>query len=628
MTETKRFGAWLRSCRQSAGLSQEALAGRAGLSVRALRNLERGRTDPHSGSLRRLADALELRGEARGQFFAAAGRQPAGDACADAAAAPEGGLARAGDGQVVPRQLPGPVRQFVGRDSELAALTALLDQADTMPDAVLISAIGGTAGVGKTALAVRWAYQIAERFPHGQLYVNLRGYDPDEPLPAADALAGFLRDLGVSGPDIPAGCSERAARFRSLLAGRRMLVVLDNAAQAEQVRPFLPGNPECVTLVTSRDALAGLVARDGAVRLDLDLLPLPEAVGLLRGLIGSRVDEDLTAAAALARQCCGLPLALRVAAELAAAKPDIPLADLAAELADLQRRLDALETGGDERAAVRSVLSWSYRHLSPPAAKMFRLLGLHPGPDTTISAAASLTGVPLVEARHALGELTRAHLITEHLPGRYAFHDLLRAFAAGQAHATDELAARRAATGRILDHYLHTAHAADMLLNPARDQIGLPVHADGVRPQQFRDRGQALEWFRTEHKVLLAALALAADAGFDTQAWQLAWTMVDFFEFLGHWHDWIATQRTAIAATQRLADRAAEARCCRALGYAYARTGSDHDAQAHLTRALSLFRQADDPVGKARTHQDLSWLLDRQRQVPAQPSQLAGGARS
>jgi tetratricopeptide (TPR) repeat protein len=245
---------------------------------------------------------------------------------------------------------------------------------------------------------------------------------------------------------------------------------------------------------------------------------------------------------------------------------------------------------------------------------MFRLLGLHPGPDTSVDAAASLAGILAVQARHALCELARAHLISEHLPGRYACHDLLRAFAARQAHATDDMAARRAAIGRVLDHYLHTAHAADTLLNPARDRITLPPYPDGVRPQRLRDRGQALEWFRAEHKVLLAALALAADAGFDTQTWQLAWTLVDFLEFLGHWQDWIVTQRMAIAATRRLADQAAEARCCRALGYAYARTGSDSDAHAHLTRALSLFRQVDDPIGQARTHQDLSWMLDRQGQ--------------
>ena len=263
-----------------------------------------------------------------------------------------------------------PVPHFAGRDSELAALTGLLDRAgEQAPGAVVISAIGGTAGVGKTALAVHWAHQVAARFPDGQLYVNLRGYDPDQPMPAADALAGFLRALGVPGQDIPAEASERAARYRSLLAGRRMLVVLDNARQAEQVRPLLPGSPGCVTVVTSRDSLAGLVARDGAIRLDLDLLPPLGGGRPAAALIGARVDADPAAADALAARCARLPLALRVAAELAAARPAASLAELAGELADQQRRLDLLDAGGDPRTGVRAVFSWSYRHLDADAAR-------------------------------------------------------------------------------------------------------------------------------------------------------------------------------------------------------------------------------------------------------------------
>ena len=316
------LGQRLRACRQSAELSQDELAERSGLSTRTISNLERGRTRwPHPDSVRRLADALRLRGEARGDFLATADRRLLRNATASAVVVPDGHQARAGGGQIVPRQLPGPVRQFVGRDSEIAALTSLLDSAGSAPAALVISAIGGTAGVGKTALAIHWAHQVAGQFPDGQLYVNLRGYDPDEPVPASDALAGFLRALGVSGQDIPAEMSERAARFRSLLAGRRMLVLLDNAGQAEQVRPLLPGSPGCLTVVTSRDALAGLVARDGAVQLDLDPLPLAEAIELLRALIGTRVDGDLAAADVLAARCARLPLALRVAAEFAVNRP-------------------------------------------------------------------------------------------------------------------------------------------------------------------------------------------------------------------------------------------------------------------------------------------------------------------
>jgi transcriptional regulator with XRE-family HTH domain len=314
------FGTRLYAYRRSARLSQQELAARSGLSIRTVSNLERGRSRwPHPDSIRRLADALALRDEARREFIAAAGRRLAGGLTATAGRQ----LGHVDGGQVVPRQLPGLVRHFIGRDSELTALTGLLDQASNTSATVVISAIEGTAGVGKTALAIRWARQVAERFPDGQLYVDLRGYDPDEPVSATEALAGFLRALGVPGPDIPAETSERAARFRSLLARRRMLVVLDNARQVEQVRPLLPGSPRCVTLVTSRDALVGLVARDGAVRLDLNLLPLAEAVELLRVLIGARVDADPEAAHVLAACCARLPLALRVAAELAAARPAV-----------------------------------------------------------------------------------------------------------------------------------------------------------------------------------------------------------------------------------------------------------------------------------------------------------------
>ena len=284
-------------------------------------------------------------------------------------------------GVVVPRQLPAPVRHFAGRGQELKELTGLLGPpSGDAPPAVVITAVGGTAGVGKTALAVWWAHQVARSFPDGQLYVNLRGYDPGQPMSAADALARLLRDLGVPGPDIPAEEDERAARYRSMLAGRRMLIVLDNAGEEGQVRPLLPATPGCVAVVTSRDALAGLVARDGAARLDLGLLPLADAVSLLRTLIGGRVGAEPEAAAALAVHCCRLPLALRVAAELAAARPDVPLASLAGELAGQQQRLDLLDAGGDPRTAVRAVFSWSIRHLDPGTARAFRLLGVAPRP--------------------------------------------------------------------------------------------------------------------------------------------------------------------------------------------------------------------------------------------------------
>jgi hypothetical protein len=295
-----------------------------------------------------------------------------------------------------PRELPGAVADFVGRTEELGRLFELLDQAALAGagGAVVISAIGGTAGVGKTALALHWAHQAADRFPDGQLYVNLRGYDRDQPMTAGDALAGFLRTLGVAGSDIPADTGERATLYRSMLAGRRVLLILDNAAQDAQVRPLLPGAPGSMAVVTSRGTLAGLVARDGAHRLDLDLLPTADAVGLMRTLVGERAQVNPAAARTLVAQCARLPLALRVAADWAGPRPGSPLDELTAELADQQRRLDLLDATGDPMTAVRAVSSWSYQHLDEPAARMFRLLGVHPGPDISAAAAASLAGLP------------------------------------------------------------------------------------------------------------------------------------------------------------------------------------------------------------------------------------------
>jgi DNA-binding SARP family transcriptional activator len=359
-----------------------------------------------------------------------------------------------------PRELPADVPAFTGREAELRGLDQLLNGGDAgagQGPAAVIAAVSGTAGAGKSALAIHWAHRVAGRFPDGQLHVNLRGYDAAPPLTAAGALEVFLRALGVPDEEIPAGEDRRAARYRSLLSGKRMLVVVDNARTAEQVRPLLPGAPTCAVVVTSRDSLAGLVARDGAARLDLDLLPLEQAAGLLRELIGTRAGADPPAAAELARQCSRLPLALRVAAELAAARPDVPLAHLIAELAGRQRRLDVLDAGGDPRTAVSTVFSWSYRHLDPGLARAFRLVSLHPGPDFDSRAVAALLDTALDRARETLEALARAHLIHPTGPGRYGMHDLLRAYGRGLAGAEEGQEQALAALARLTGHYVHAA---------------------------------------------------------------------------------------------------------------------------------------------------------------------------
>jgi tetratricopeptide (TPR) repeat protein len=611
--DSATFGVRLCAARQLAGLSQQELADRSGLSIRAVSNLERGRTRwPHPDSVRRLADALELYGEARGGFLGAAARRLAGDVTASAVAAPEGGLAGADGGQVAPRQLPGPVRKFTGRDTELAALDSLLDQAGPAPAALVILAIGGTAGVGKTALAVHWANKVAERFPDGQLYVNLRGYDPAEQMPAAHALAGFLRDLGVPGPDIPAEASERAARFRSLLAGRRMLVILDNAGQVEQVRPLLPGSPGCATLVTSRDALAGLIARDGAIRLDLDLLPLAEAVGLLRALIGPRVDADPDGAGALAALCARLPLALRVAAELAAARPAASLGDLAGELADEQQRLDLLDADGDSGTGIRAVFSWSYQHLNPEAASLFRLVGLQPGPDLGLYAAAALAATTVRQTRRVLDALARAHLIHATGPGRHAMHDLLRAYARELAATHDKDDEVHAALTRLFDYYLQTAAAAMDTLFPAERHRRpcIPPTATAIPP--LATAAEARAWLDAELANLAAVAAYAAAQGWPGHTIRLSATLSRYLAGGGHFPQAVVIYTHALAAARAIGDHAAEATALSNLSQIDLHHGRSQRAASQLRQALALFRDAGDRAGEARVLHNLATVEAQQ----------------
>jgi DNA-binding SARP family transcriptional activator/Flp pilus assembly protein TadD len=502
-------------------------------------------------------------------------------------------------GPVVPRELPGPVPQFVGRAAELADLTGMLERASAQrPRTLVISAIAGMAGVGKTALALQWAHQVTDRFPDGQLHVNLRGYDPGQPMSAADALAGFLRSLGVAEQDIPAGTGERAARYRSLLAGRRMLIMIDNARDVEQVRPLLPGSRSCAAIVTSRDALAGLVAGDGARRLDLGLLPPAEAVGLLRALIGERVEAEPEAAMTLAGYCAGLPLALRVAAERAAAAPGTSLTDLTSELADQQERLDLLDATGDRLTAVRVVFSWSVRQLDDETARAFRLLGLHPGADFDAHAAAALTGAPLRQARWLLHRLARAHLIQPAGTGRYGMHDLLRAYAADQAAGHDSEQERGMALTRLFDHYLATAAVAARALFPADpDQPALPQPAGPVPP--VSSPAAALAWLDAQRSTLVAVAAHATDHGWPGHSIGLAATIFRYLD-VGHFTDAAAMHSHARRAAAQVGDRTAEAAALTMLGATDAAQGRLRQATRHLEQALALCREDGDRIGEAR----------------------------
>ncbi|MFJ1806792.1 MULTISPECIES: BTAD domain-containing putative transcriptional regulator [unclassified Streptomyces] len=513
---------------------------------------------------------------------------------------------------VVPAQLPGRVRGFTGRDAELSRLDALLDA--SRPSApVVISAVSGTAGVGKTTLAVHWGHRMRKHFPDGQLYVNLRGFDPSgASRDPAEALRGFLDAFEVPPARVPTGVDAQAALYRSLLADRRVLVVLDNARDAEQVRPLLPGAPGCLALVTSRNRLTSLAAAEVAHLLALDVLTPAEATSMLAARLGApRTEAEPAAVADIVTRCAGLPLALAVVAARAATQPRIPLATLADELRDTGDRLDALD-GGDPASQVRAVLSWSYDALSPAAARLFRLLGLHPGPDVGAPAAASLAGLPPARVRALLAELIRTHLLAESVPGRYSFHDLLRAYAAELAHAQDEEDDRRHATHRMLDHYLHTALGAQRLLGPPADRI-LPHPAQPqVAPEQPADREAAMAWFAAEHPVLLNTVHQAFETGFDTHVWQLAAALTTFHQRRVLWSEWTAAHTVALAAARRVGDPAAEACARRNLGNAASALGRQAEARVDLERAAQLYRDLGDPGGEAHARLALGRVSTRQ----------------
>ncbi|MBV9010952.1 MAG: tetratricopeptide repeat protein [Pseudonocardiales bacterium] len=503
----------------------------------------------------------------------------------------------------VPRQLPMDVAHFTGRDAELAALDALLIQDPTgRPAAMVIGVIAGTAGVGKTALAVHWAHRVRDRFPDGQLFVNLHGYSRCPPMAPEQALGEFLRALGVPVERIPAGLGERAALYRSLLDGRAVVVVLDNAHTAEQVRPLLPGSATCRVVVTSRNRLSGLSAHDGASRVTMDLLPPAEAITLLRGVIGTpRVAAEPEATAALASRCAYLPLALRIAAERAATHPHVTLADLADELAVVHDRLDLLATAEqeDEATAVRAAFSWSYRALTPETARAFRLLGLHAGADLSAPAAAALTDTTPAQVRRLLETLVSAHLIEETGKDRYRLHDLLRVYAAERAQAEETDHDCAAAVRRVLTWYLHTGDAADRMLNPHRRRVPLGHPELPGTPLEFTAYGQALDWCETERANLVAAVPHAAETGEHVIAWKLPLALWGFFTLRDHWAALIATHRIGLTAAQHLHDREGEAWSRGGLGMAYLVLRRYDEALHHYQRALQICQDIDDSWGEA-----------------------------
>ncbi|MET9262207.1 BTAD domain-containing putative transcriptional regulator [Amycolatopsis sp. NPDC004079] len=434
----------------------------------------------------------------------------------------------------VPRQLPCPPRLFAGRSGELVQLDRHMDLAGTV-------AIGGTGGIGKTWLALHWAHQRLSRFPDGQLHVNLHGFDPTgQPVAAAEAVRGFLDALGVVPSAIPVDLEAQIGLYRSLLAGKRMLLVLDNARDIDQVTPLLPGTPTCTVLITSRRHLVGLAALYGVHLLNLDVLPDSDARELLAGHLGpERLAAEPDTVADLLTMCAGLPLAVRIVAARAQHHPTFPLAVLAEELRDASARLDGLNAGG-LRVNLRAVLSWSVRALSPQATRLFGLLGIAPGPDISLAAAEALAALPAAQLRTVLRELEIASLVQQHVPGRYRMHDLVRLYASETAQHTLAEDARDAALRRILYFYTHTAHAADRLLNPRQDSVPLDPPAPDVLLHPLPDALAALAWCNTEHACLLAAQHTATTLERNPAGWQLAWALETFQVRLSRLYDRLA----------------------------------------------------------------------------------------
>ncbi|GAB2777257.1 hypothetical protein GCM10027199_60400 [Amycolatopsis magusensis] len=598
---TGRFSALLRQLRLQAGLTQEQLAERAEVGIRTIRGFETGeRANPRVFTVRRLADALGAKPVERDELLAAAVNAEA----AETVEAPAG---------PVPRQLPAPPGRFVGRRRELDHLTATLDGAAAEGATVVVSAISGGGGVGKTWLALHWAHQHLADFPDGQLFVDLRGFAPSgRPMTSGEAIRGLLEALGVQPAAIPADPDAQAGLYRSLVAGRRMLIVLDNARDSHQVAPLLPGGPACTVVVTSRDRLAGLVIAHDTRPITLDLLSEVDARDLLRTRLGEqRLAAEPEATADLLASCAGLPLALAVVAARGALRPDIPLAALAAELRDAATRLGALDAD-DPAASVRAAVSWTHAALEPEQAELFASLGLAPGPDIGLPAAACLAGLPVERVAQALRRLERISLLEEHTAGRFRMHDLVRLYATERAHQDLSPGTPSAALRRLAEFYLHTSYAADRLLSPQRQPIELPEPDEACPPQRLADQGAAWAWFDAEHTNLLATHHLAVDRGWHALIWRLAWALQSFRWRRGLLDENVSMWRAGLLAAERSGDPAAQILAHRLLARAYVLTGLRADASQHIRRSLSLAEAAGDVLAQANAHHGFTLIWSGQ----------------
>ncbi|MBP2340227.1 DNA-binding SARP family transcriptional activator/predicted negative regulator of RcsB-dependent stress response [Saccharothrix coeruleofusca] len=492
--------------------------------------------------------------------------------------------------RVVPSQLPADVVDFVGREQAVRLIEALLRSAQGVP----VVTLAGPPGVGKTALAVHAAHRLRSCFPDGQLYVNLRGYAQGPPLSAVDVLPRFLRAQGVPPEAVPLDQDEQEAMFRSRLAGQRVLVVLDNAANAEQIRPLLPGSSGCAVLVTSRDTLRGLAVSHAASNVRLDVLDLDETRALLAGMLGAEVVAAQRAAAdELAEVCAHLPLALRIAAANLLSRPETTIAEYVAELR-ADNRLAALSVEGDERAAVHAAFDLSYTALKPELAQLFRVLSLAPG-DITPDLAAALGGLTAQQARRRLDRLATANLVDNHVPGRYQFHDLLREYAAERLAVEDDPVGRAQAFRRLLDWSIRSVDNATDTLKSNLLRLPRAAVVPEVSPRRFTTPAEALAWLDAERQNLVALVAHAAERSPDADCWQLVDALRRYFYTRGMPVEWLATAKAGLAVAQGIGDPVGEVAMLSSLGTLHWAIGQHRVAVDHFRRALPIQRRTGAP---------------------------------
>lgn len=508
----------------------------------------------------------------------------------------------------IPRQLPPPPHGFVGRAGPLTELDRRLPTSLSDVSTVVISAMGGTGGIGKTWLALTWAHRNLDRFPDGQLAVNLRGFSPGEPRHAVDVLADFLAALGVDRDRQPPDLDARVALYRTHTTGKRMLILLDNAATPDQVVPLLPGGGTCTVLITSRHRLHGLIARHSAHPVPVDVLTDAEAHTLLTIALGGdtpTAGEEQTVTE-LIGLCGGLPLALGLIAAHIRTHPGL-LDDLAAELRDL--RLDALDSD-DPHASLPAVLSWSLRHLTDTQCTVFGLLGIAPGPDTTLPAVIALTALSSARAHKVLAALEEASLLERRPGGRYAMHDLVRDYAAVTARdLPDDV--REAALVQVMDFHLHTAHTAHRLLSPHSPLLHPDPPVRGIQPLVLPDAAVAMAWLEVEHATLLDTQRTAVALSRHSVVWHLAWALDTFHLRRGHRRDALAVWQAALEAAAHLPDPATRSRAHRNLGSSCSRLGLHEESAGHLDQALALAVDHHDAAEQAHTHQQLALLWER-----------------